>query len=84
MVSIVIERLDEDICKRLQLRAAQHGRSMEEEARAILKLALATSGPAKKNLVQSIRRRFAALGGVKLQKPRREPTRRPPKIGMQA
>src|ERR1700730_7736309 len=36
MASITIRRLDEDLKKRLRLRAARHGRSMEDEARTIL------------------------------------------------
>jgi hypothetical protein len=53
---------------------------MEEEARAILKLALARGRPAERNLAQSIRRRFAALGGVELREVPRGPIRRP-KLG---
>ncbi len=81
MASIVIRRLEEATKKRLRLRASQHGRSMEEEARAILKLTLASGSQAERNLAQSIRRRFAALGGVELPELAREPMRRPPKIG---
>ena len=40
MASIVIRRLDDSVKARLRLRAAEHGRSMEEEAREILKSAL--------------------------------------------
>jgi phosphopantothenoylcysteine decarboxylase / phosphopantothenate---cysteine ligase len=36
MASITIRRLDDDLKKRLRLRAARHGRSMEDEARTIL------------------------------------------------
>jgi phosphopantothenoylcysteine decarboxylase/phosphopantothenate--cysteine ligase len=39
MASITIRRLDEDLKKRLRLRAARHGRSMEDEARTILRSA---------------------------------------------
>lgn len=81
MASIVIRRLDEDTERRLRVRASQHGRSMEEEARAILKSALATSEQAEDNLVQSIRRRFAGVRGVELPEVPRGPIRRPPKIG---
>lgn len=81
MASIVIRRLEEATKKRLRLRASQHGRSMEEEARAILKLAVASGSQVEKNLAQSIRRRFAPLGGVELPELAREPMRRPPKIG---
>jgi phosphopantothenoylcysteine decarboxylase / phosphopantothenate---cysteine ligase len=41
MASITIRRLDDDLKKRLRLRAARHGRSMEDEARTILHSAAA-------------------------------------------
>ena len=56
----------------LRVRAARHGRSMEEEAREILRSALTFSTPAKGNLAKVIRRRFAAFGGVELALPRRD------------
>ena len=37
MASITIRQLDDDLKKRLRLRAAQHGRSMEDEVRTILR-----------------------------------------------
>src|SRR5919106_93696 len=37
MASITIRQLDEDLKKRLRLRAARHGRSMEDEVRPILR-----------------------------------------------
>ena len=40
MASITIRNLDDPIKKRLRIRAAHHGRSMEEEARSILRAAL--------------------------------------------
>jgi plasmid stability protein len=33
MASITIRNLDDDVKQRLRIRAAEHGRSMEEEAR---------------------------------------------------
>jgi len=37
MASITIRNLDDDVKHRLRVRAAEHGRSMEEEARDILR-----------------------------------------------
>ena len=37
MASITIRNLDDDVKRRLRVRAAEHGRSMEEEARDILR-----------------------------------------------
>ena len=41
MGSITIRQLDDDLKQRLRLRAARHGRSMEDEARTILRQAAA-------------------------------------------
>ncbi len=37
MASLVIRNIEEDLKERLRFRAAQHGRSMEEEVRIILR-----------------------------------------------
>src|ERR1017187_1261626 len=78
MASITIRRLEDAVKERLRVRASRHSRSMEEEAREILKVALADKGGSGGNLAQSIRRRFAPLGGVELSLPPREPVREPP------
>lgn len=47
MAQVVVRQLEEDVKARLKRRAARHGRSMEEEAREILRNAVRTkSGPA--------------------------------------
>jgi plasmid stability protein len=79
MASITIRRLEDAAKERLRMRASRHGRSMEEEAREILKIALADAGAPGENIAQSIRRRFAPLGGVELSLPPREPMREPPR-----
>jgi plasmid stability protein len=76
--SIIIRRLDESIKTRLQARAARHGRSMEAEAREILKSALARRPGSSKNLAERIHARFVALGGFELPHIPREPMREPP------
>jgi plasmid stability protein len=81
MATVTIRQLDEKTKTRLRVRAAHHGRSMEEEAREILRSALTTSSPVKGNLAETIRRRFAALGGVDFELPRRDAVRRAPKFG---
>jgi plasmid stability protein len=75
MATLTIRQLDDKTKTRLRVRAAHHGRSMEEEAREILRSALTASSPAKGNLADAIRKRFAAFGGIKLQPPRRGPIR---------
>ncbi len=78
MATITIRQLDEKTKSRLRVRAAHHGRSMEEEARDILRSALSGAQVSSRNLAESIRQRFAKLGGVELQLPKREGIRRPP------
>ena len=76
MASMTIRNLDDDLKQRLRIQAAEHGRSMEEEARTILHTALIST-----NLAQAIHARFAPLGGVELDIPLREPMRDPPQLG---
>ena len=80
MASMTIRNLDDDIKQRLRVQAAEHGHSMEEEARAILRAAL-TEPVSPTNLARAIRARFAPLGGVELDIPPREPMRDPPQFG---
>ena len=79
MASITIRKLDEKTKARLRVRAAQHGRSMEEEARTLLRSALRDDVTPGSNLADAIRARFRRLGGVDLGLPAREPIREPPK-----
>ncbi len=81
MASITIRNLDEQTKARLRVRAAHHKRSMEDEARNILRAALAAEAATSSTLVEAIRRRFQPLGGVDLVLPAREPMREPPKPG---
>lgn len=77
MASITIRQLPENTKRRLRIRAARNGRSMEQEAREILKTALTQSEPPPPDLGEAIRRRFARFGGVELKIPPREPIRDP-------
>ena len=76
MATLTIRQLDEKTKIKLRIRAAHHGRSMEEEARAILRSALTVFAP-QQNLAESIRQRFAILDGVDLKLPRRDAIRQP-------
>ena len=77
MASITIRNLDDDVKRRLRVRAAEHGRSMEEEARDILRQVVGQPS-APRNLAQAIHARFSALGGVDLALPVRTPMRSTP------
>jgi plasmid stability protein len=80
MASITVRRLDDAVKAKLRLRAASHGRSMEEEAREILKTGLGAKRAPRLNLAESIRRYIEPLGGVELAFPPREAARRPSKL----
>ncbi|OHV81009.1 FitA-like ribbon-helix-helix domain-containing protein [Ensifer sp. LCM 4579] len=78
MASMTIRNLDDRLKQRLRVRAAAHGRSMEDEARDILRAALSTSEERPRNLAAAIRDRIAPLGGVALELPVRDPIREAP------
>ncbi len=80
MATITIRRLDDAVKAKLQVRAARHGKSMEEEAREILRDAVKQPHVSRLNLAESIRKYVEPLGGVELTLPPREPIRRPPKL----
>ena len=79
MVSITVRNLDEGLKRRLRIRAAENGHSMEQEARNILRAALSEEYrvPAR-NLGTAIHETFKPYGGVELDIPPREPMREPP------
>ena len=77
MASITIRNLDDDVKRRLRIRAAGHGRSMEEEACEILREVVGEERRSQ-NLAAAIRARVAPLGGADLDLPPREPMRDPP------
>jgi plasmid stability protein len=81
MASITIRNLDDFIKARLRMRAARHGRSMEDEARTILRTVLGQENAQGINLVQCILARFGPLGDVDLPQPEREGMREPPGRG---
>jgi len=78
MGSITIRNLDDSLKSHLRVQAAVHGRSMEDEARDILRSALSREPRRQRNLAAAIRARFAPLGGVELQPTPRDAMRAPP------
>lgn len=75
MATLMIRDLDDGVKARLRVQAAEHGRSMEAEARALLTLAVSGRRPAR-GLGSYIRDQFAEIGGVDLDIPQRdEPAR---------
>lgn len=78
MASIMIRNLEDGVKARLRIRAAQHGRSMEEEVRCILRTALDQERPA--TLAQLARELFGPGRGVDLEPHPPVQPREPPKF----
>ena len=77
IASITIRNLDDEVKTRLRVRAAEHHRSMEEEARLILRDAVGRK-PSSRNLASIARSHFGPTNGVDLELPPRELGREPP------
>lgn len=80
MTSITIRNLDPFIKTRLRVRAAEHGRSMEEEARDILRCELAREPQSEENLAEAIRKLFEPVGFMELPEFDSGPVREPPRF----
>ncbi len=74
MATMTIRNFDDNLKQRLRIRAARHGRSMEDEARDILRNTLSTDTARRVSLVASIRSRIEPLGCVELELPARGAT----------
>lgn len=81
MASITIRRLDETTKQKLRVRAAHNRRSMEDEARTILRTVLTATLATPVDLGHAIHRRFARLGGIDLELPPRQAMGKAPKPG---
>ena len=79
MASLTIRNLDDRTKNRLRVRAAHNSRSMEDEARTILRKALSEEASGSGNLARAVQARFHPLGGIELKQTAREPMREPPK-----
>jgi plasmid stability protein len=62
MAQVIVRNLDDSVKRKLQRRAAKHGRSMEEEVREILRDAVKDEGTPRKGLGTRIAERFRGLG----------------------
>lgn len=70
VAAVSVRDLDDDVKERLRIRAAENGRSMEAEIRAILVSAVNEPSSAE-GLLSALMGRFGALGGVDLELPPR-------------
>jgi plasmid stability protein len=81
MASVLIRNIDATLHARLKARAAAHRRSLEEEARELLRAAVARQeAPSRENLTVLARRLFGPDHGAELDLPPRgaAPARRSP------
>jgi plasmid stability protein len=79
MASITVRRLEDSIKARLRVRAAHHGRSLEEEVRQILREAV-RGQPAPTNLADLAEALFGS-NGVELEPHPPVEVRAPPHLG---
>lgn len=77
MASMTIRNIDEKLKVKLRIQAARHGRSMEDEARDILRAALSLEPAHAGGLVEAIRARVEAFGGMELEIAPRQAMRGP-------
>ena len=59
MAQLIVRNLEEKVKRRLRERAKSHGRSMEEEARVIIRDAVSAAPPAKEGLGTRLVKLFA-------------------------
>ncbi|MCT7986510.1 plasmid stability protein [Laspinema sp. A4] len=78
MSNITIQNFDDDFKNRLQKRADYYGRSLEEEAKEIIRAVLKETPVEPLNLADAIGKRFADLGEFEIPAIPREPLREPP------
>jgi plasmid stability protein len=78
VASIIIRNLDDSLKSRLRIQAAVHGRSIEDEARDILRSSLNQASQGPKHLGTAINALFKPFGGFDLREVPREPMREPP------
>jgi plasmid stability protein len=77
MANLTIRRIDAAVKDRLRVRAAEHGHSMEEEARRILGDACAPEHEPR-TLADLALELFGSAHGIELDLPVRQPLREPP------
>lgn len=77
MAGLTIRNIDESLKTKLRMSAAENGRSMEEEARQILKQFLLRKR-CYEGIGSRISKRFGAIGGLDLPEVPRSDPRQPP------
>ena len=82
MATLTIRNLDDAVRDRLRRRAVEHGHSMEEEVRQILRQLVkpADTAAISEGLGPRIHNHFAQLGGLELELPSRSDTPKAPSL----
>ena len=76
VAQLVVRKLEDDVKQKLQRRAKRHGRSMEDEVRAILRQAVLEEERPRRRLGSRLAARFARTGlRTEIQEIRRQPAR---------
>ena len=78
MNSIIIKNFDDDLIIRLQKRAEYSGRSLEAEAKEILRVVLTESEENSLHLADKIKERFSHFGDIEIPIISRDPLREIP------
>ncbi len=78
MSTLTIRNIEPSVKKRLRVRAARSGRSMEAELRHIIGETVGGDRWREPNLAEAIRKRFEPFGGVDLEPPPSVPVGEPP------
>lgn len=76
VATLTVRGVDDELHARLRVHAAQHGRSMEAEVRAILQERLSSSPLPDSGLGSRIHARFATIEDAELELPARSETPR--------
>ena len=80
MANLTIRNLDDGLKRRLRVRAAENGRSMEQETLDILRAALDDETAPAKGLGTALHELFKPFAIVELEIPERGPMRELPKF----
>jgi plasmid stability protein len=81
MANLTIHNIDESITNNLRVLAQQHGQTIEEEVRQILRQTVSESSRGTIGLGSKISKRFTEIGGVELPQPTRAQPRQSASFG---
>ena len=80
MATLTVRNVDPEVHRLLRRQAAEHGRSVEAEVRAVITESVQSIERSPAEIAESIHAIFAEIGGVELHLPEREPLGPPPEL----